>query len=148
VSGGTGERSDASAAEVAHELTLDRRSAGDPPFVRGVAAKDDRESPRGAEELLPVLDVEVDVRLGRVARVPAHAEDVAGPHPLALPHAHASAPQVREQRVLPGPEVEDDVVAGGARFSTSTSGRLSRTPSTASTTTPSAGARTGRPHAQ
>jgi hypothetical protein len=55
---------------------------------------------------------------------------------------------VGEQRELAVAEIQDDVVAGRRDALVSTWGRLSRIPSRAVTTTPSAGARIGRPQTQ
>jgi len=56
------------------------------------------------------LDVEVQVWLRRVPGVATETQEITCSNALSRSHAQASALQVREQRKLAVPEVEDDMV--------------------------------------
>ena len=69
-----------------------------------------RQPDRLPEQMRPVLQVHVQVRLRRVARVPAHPQHLSLPHPLTRTDPDAPPPQVRQQRILAVSEVQDHMV--------------------------------------
>ena len=69
----------------------------------------------GGQRRRLVHELEVQVRLRRVARRADQAEDLAALHLLASPHPHGARLQVRVQRIAALAQVEHDMVAVGLR---------------------------------
>jgi len=73
--------------------------------------EDDRERADRLISVRAVLDLEVQMRRQGVPRVADGADVLPAPHAFTLPHPHTSLLQVRQHRIAPVTDLEDDVVA-------------------------------------